>query len=164
MNDETLTSIVGWDFRSIIVDQLTVSQQEDGYNYLASEPVLYFRSREKSNTTMCWVLAWDETNDGDNRLVMNQTQNRETLPCFERIEGFTEPVLIGSTIQFENNRIRSVTVHGYRDERIEFVTGLSFLLNHEYVTFYCGPVYTIKITDSLPEDVDSTLYSVGESI
>lgn len=162
MIEASLQSIIGMDLKTILVNQLTAYQRGDGWEYQCAEPVLRFRSLTDFERPLYWVLSWTETEDGDDQLLIDETHDADTLSHFQRVERFREPLIVSSSIQLENTRVQRVLVYGYKDEEKEFLTSIVIKLENIYVTFTSGPVFTVTVTKTFPENMDRELFRVGE--
>ncbi|MDW0110532.1 hypothetical protein [Sporosarcina aquimarina] len=162
MNEYGMESILGIDLKKILVDQVTLYQRGSGWEYLCTEPVLHFQSRADSERPIYWILSWTETEEGDDQLLIDETHDTDSLSQFQRVEGFGEPLIVSSSIHLENTRVQCVIVYGYKDEEKEFLTSIVFKLENAYVTLTSGPVFTVRMTNTFPENMDRELFRVGE--
>ncbi|WP_025783972.1 hypothetical protein [Sporosarcina sp. D27] len=162
MKETNVKSVIGMDLKTLLVEQLAVYQKGEGWEYLCPEPVLRFQSPTDFERPLYWVLSWKETEYGDDQLLIDETHDADTLSQFQRVEGFREPLIVSSSIQLENTLVQRVLVYGYKDEEKEFLTSIVIKLENIYVTFTSGPVFTVTITKTFPENMDRELFRVGE--
>lgn len=163
MNENMIHAILGEKLSKIIMNKVTAYQKEEGWEYIMTDPILEVESQGDSEESLYWALTWDETEEGDNRLTMKATQDKNILYCFDLFEGFKEPLIVSSSVQLEQSTVHGVSILGYRDAEKEFSTSLLLKLETVYVTLYSGPVFKVIVTNTLPKDLDRVLYSVGES-
>lgn len=159
---QRMQSIRGMELKTILVEQIAAYQKKDGWEYLCTDPVLHFQSESDPNQKTYWILSWQETEEGDDELLIDETHEPDTLSQFQRVEGFREPVIVSSSIHLENASVQSIVVYGFKDEEQEFLTSIVLELEEVYVTFTSGPVYTVIVTNTFPENVDGELFRVGE--
>ncbi|WP_432353116.1 hypothetical protein [Sporosarcina sp. A2] len=162
MKIDSMKSVIGLDLTKILVEQLTVYQRGDGWEYHCGGPVLHFQSVTDPAMSLYWDLSWTETEDGDDQLLIEVTEDAESLSCFERVDWMEQLVTVGSSIRLENSSVQRAIAYGYKDDEKEFLTSIVFELEHEYVTCYSGPFFTMAVSSTIPENMDSTLYSAGE--
>ncbi|MBD7908200.1 hypothetical protein [Sporosarcina gallistercoris] len=160
--EQRMQSIRGMKLKTVLVEQIAAYQKGDGWEYLCSEPVLHFQSKSDPNQKTYWILSWRETEEGDDELLIDETHDTDTLSQFQRVEGFREPVIVSSSIHLENASVQSMVVYGFKDEEQEFLTSIVLELEDVYVTFTSGPVFTVTVTNTFPENVDGELFRVGE--
>ena len=158
----SLQSIIGMDLKTILVEQLTVYQTGEGWEYLCSEPVLRFQHLTNFGRPVYWVLSWAETEEGDDQLLIDETHDADSLSQFRQIEGFGESVIVSSSIHLENTRVQRVFVYGYKDEEKEFLTSIVIKLENAYATLTSGPVFRVYVTNTFPENMDRELFRAGE--
>ncbi|REB05531.1 hypothetical protein DVB69_14760 [Sporosarcina sp. BI001-red] len=161
MDEASVKSIIGMDLKSILVEQLHAYQSGEGWKYLCGSPVLPFQFQGSSERPVYWILSWTETAEGDDQLLIDETHDADTLSRFERVEGFREPVIVSSSIHLERARVQRVIGYGYKDEKQEFLTSIVVKLENVYVTFISGPVFTVTVTNTFPENMDRELFRVG---
>lgn len=161
VDENLMKSILGMDLKMILVEKLTACQRGDGWKYLCAEPVLHFKSRASSERPVYWVLSWRETEEGDDQLLIAETSNTDSLSNFQRVDGFREPVIAGSSIHLENATVQRVFMYGYKDVHPEFLTSIVLELRNVYVTCISGPVFTVTVSNTFPENLDGELYRGG---
>lgn len=162
MYKNKMKSLLGSNLKNILVDQLTVYQRSDGWKYQFVNPVLHFQSETDTDWSLYWILSWLETAEGDDQLLIEETETAETLSCFEQVDWSDQPLIVSSLINLERATVKSVIAFGYKDEENEFLTSIVLKLENQYVTFYCGPVFTMTLTNMFPEMKDRELSRVGD--
>jgi len=157
-----MKSLLGSYLKNILVDQLSVYQRSDGWEYQYINPVLHFQSATNTDWSLYWNLSWLETEEGDDQLLIEEADTVETLSCFEQVDWSDQPLIVSSSIQLEKATVKSVIAFGYKDEEKEFLTAIVLKLENQYVTFYSGPVFTMTVTIMFPEMKDRELSRVED--
>ena len=157
-----MESLLGSNLKNILVEQLTVYQRSDGWEYQFVDPVLHFQSETDPDWSLYWTLLWMETEEGDDQLLIEETETTETLSCFEQVDWLDQPLIVSSSIHLENATVQRVIAFGYKYEENEFLTSIVFKLENQYVTFYSGPVFRMTVTSMFPENMDTELIRVGD--
>jgi len=162
MYKKKMKSLLGSQLKNILMDQLSVYQRSDRWEYQFVDPVLHFQSETNPDWSLYWNLSWLETEEGDDQLLIEETETAETLFCFEQVDWTDQPLIVSSSIQLEKATVNSVIAFGYKDEEKEYLTALVLKLENQYVTFYSGPIFTMTVTIMFPEMKDRELSRVED--
>ncbi|MEQ2528402.1 hypothetical protein WMO40_17085 [Bacillaceae bacterium CLA-AA-H227] len=141
----------------IYANQLGMYLSAEGISLTCMEPMLKIR-RPDSPEPIYWKLNWEETELGDDILLLKEQDTPEPLN-YESLEWTDQKhVITSSSFFLEQNEIKKVSGYGFKENGNEFLSAIVLEMDHRIISIEAGAVITIKVTTTAPADLGELLF------